>query len=193
MSSDHISITPHRMSAWTEITQTDWIPPLGEELEKHIQEYKGQVRFASCSAWGLLYRLMEQHDAGDRTVVFEEGGKPVFLEQGLYFSISHSRNICAAALSDQPIGIDVELCRDKYRDGLLERTLSEAEMEIFDGDFTRIWCRKEAAAKMTGEGIWGYPKKINTLDKNLSFQEEMIPYAGQAYWLVSVIQKKAGI
>lgn len=169
---------------WAPIKKTDCIPPFGEALRRHLVDYKGTVKYASCSAWSLLYKVLEEKRMKYGTVLFEENGKPYFEDCLTYFSLSHSRDICAVGISDKPIGIDVELQKKSYNANLVERSLSEAEKQCFDGDFTRIWCRKEAIAKMLGVGITGYPNNIDTT--SYQFKEQQIEFLGQLYWLVTV-------
>ena len=177
---------------WAPITETEWIPPFGYELEKHIAGYKNpSVRHASCSAWGLLYKTLVEHNLGHGTVVFEENGKPSFANHDIYFSLSHTKGLCAVAVADIPIGVDIEQCREKYNQHLIERSLSTAEKACFDGDFTHLWCRKEAIAKMTGQGIAGYPSNIDTTA--YQFHEQQIEYAQTQYWLVAVTRRSKGI
>ena len=168
---------------WVPITETEWIPPFGEELRCHLEDYKGMVKYASCSAWRLLYNILLDNNLGRGTVVFEKNGKPQFSDISIYFSLSHSRDICAVAVSDQPVGVDVEQCREKHNNHLIERSLTEDEMRFFDGDFTRIWSRKEALAKMTGQGIMGYPNDIDTMAYD--FYEQRIEYNQREYWLIA--------
>ena len=177
-----------RMTGWAPIAETEDIPPFGEELFRHIMRYKGGVKHASCSAWKLLYRMLAEYDPGSerKTVSFEKEGKPYFTDRRPFFSISHSRALCAAALSDRPVGVDIELCREHYKEHLIRRCLSDQEMEHFDGDFTRIWCRKEAIAKMTGRGILAYPSFLDTEDAQYRFREQRVSFEGMDYWLVSV-------
>ena len=169
---------------WTLMTEIVKIPPFGEELHRHLDSYKGAVKQASCSAWNLLYQLLMQNNLPVSKVSFNENGKPYFSDSLVHFSISHSKGLCAAAVSDRPIGVDIELCKAEYNPRLIERSLTEKEQATFDGDFTRLWCRKEAVAKMTGEGIIGYPNYIDTTA--YKFNESLIEYKGQKYWLVAV-------
>ena len=77
-------------------------------------------------------------------------GKPLFAgKRDRWFSLSHSKGIALCALSDDPVGVDVELVRP-HREGLPGYVLSEAEREGFDGtweDFTRLWTLKESWCK----------------------------------------------
>ena len=86
-------------------------------------------------------------------------GKP-FLSQhpGIHFSFSHSGTVALCALSDQPIGADVETTR-KITPSLVRYTMNESEMSIINASenptmqFLHFWTRKEALLKLTGEGI----------------------------------------
>lgn len=171
---------------WAPVTETEWIPPLGDALIGHIEQYRNpKVKQTSCSAWGLLYRMMQENGLAGGTVVFEENGKPRLVDDRFFFSISHSKDVCAAAIADVPVGVDVEVCRSNYNTRMVERSLAEAEKAAFDGDFTRLWCRKEAVAKMTGKGITGYPSYIDTAADGICYEEKKINYQGAFFWLVS--------
>lgn len=92
-----------------------------------------------------------------------ERGKPYFAGGGLHFSISHTKRHVFCALSEQPVGIDAEELDRRIDLRLAERILSPAEYTRYAqaGDkrlaLLRLWVLKEAAAKLTGEGLRGYP------------------------------------
>lgn len=77
-------------------------------------------------------------------------GKPLFAgDSDRWFSLSHSGGIALCALSDQPVGVDVELVRPR-RPGLPKYVLSPDELAGFDGsweDFYRLWTLKESWCK----------------------------------------------
>jgi 4'-phosphopantetheinyl transferase len=64
----------------------------------------------------------------------------------------------AVAVSDEPIGIDIETIRP-YKDDLARHVLSDSEYESVvssskpDVEFIKLWTRKEAVLKLSGEGI----------------------------------------
>ena len=72
-----------------------------------------------------------------------------------YQSLSHSSRYCAAAVSDMPVGIDVEQIRTVSQ-ALKERVCTEAELRVLqqsdcpDEDFIRFWTLKEAYFKARG-------------------------------------------
>lgn len=86
-------------------------------------------------------------------------GKPYLPESRFEFSLSHTESLAAAAVSDCPVGVDVELIR-KIDERLCQRFFSKQEQEYVFSEssdrqnrFFEIWTRKEAAVKRSGEGI----------------------------------------
>ncbi len=89
----------------------------------------------------------------------QAGGKPI-LGQGPCFSLSHSGELVFCALSDEPVGADVQkLPEGEPEPRLLERCLSESERQMYlkSGNrlalFTILWSLKESYAKMDGAGL----------------------------------------
>lgn len=93
----------------------------------------------------------------------EERGKPFLPGAGLHFSLSDSGPLVAIAVTRLvALGVDAELAHaSRDFDSLMERVLSPRELAWcldFTADarvsaFYRIWTRKEALLKATGEGI----------------------------------------
>lgn len=90
-------------------------------------------------------------------------GKPYFPDSPLHFSITHTPRHAFCALSDAPVGIDAEETDRNISLKLAERILSPAEKARFDAApdpraaLLRLWVLKEAAVKLSGEGLRGYP------------------------------------
>lgn len=169
---------------WTPITETENVPPFGEELKRRLEGRKGAVKHASCSAWKLLYQTLLSNGLPVSPISITDTGKPYLPDSGIHISLSHSKGICAVAVADRLVGVDVEIVKKSYPPHMIERSLSESEKAVYNGDFTRLWCRKEVIAKMTGKGIIGYPNNIDTTE--YKFMEQQIEHAGQKYWLVVV-------
>lgn len=89
-------------------------------------------------------------------------GKPYFKDiDFVHFSVSHSGGIWALAMHDKPVGLDIEF-RKKRLDNYLklaERFFTVQEYDYVKmnglGGFLRIWVRKEACLKLTGQGLSG--------------------------------------
>lgn len=172
---------------WRPIAEIEEIPPMGIGLMEHLKDRKGAVKHASCSAWNLLYQVMSDIGISNPIVSFSETGKPYLSNYDLYFSISHSCDLCAVAIADCAIGVDIEVAKDNYSSHLIERSLNDEELAAFDGDFTRIWSRKEAVSKMTGSGLVGFPNTINTLE--YKYAEQKVYYDKNSYWLTATVDK----
>ena len=198
---------------WGEIKPEQVIPDFGTEFRDHIARKKNPaVRSASLSAWNLLANELKSMNLSLPKISFTESGKPYFsdfslfkpnfslhnsnfsLNSGaissnfsLYFSISHSKNIAAAIISDSPCGIDVEIIRSELSERLYARCMHPAEIES-GLDFFEAWTRKEAITKMLGCGLPGHPCEINSLDYPRIHSERIFDSAGNAY-ILSALQE----
>lgn len=94
-------------------------------------------------------------------------GKPFFADSSWHFSISHTRKHAFCVLDRENIAIDAEELDRPANLRLAERILSPREKEQFEAaaDRTRalltFWVLKEAAAKLSGEGLRGFPNHTN--------------------------------
>ena len=107
-------------------------------------------------------------------IVYPDGGKPYFdAFPCLSFNLSHSAGCAAAALSYEadgeapPLGIDIERERalPRHSEEIVGRYFNAAEQALFtsaqdESDrarlFVRIWTRKEALLKFSGQGLSAY-------------------------------------
>jgi 4'-phosphopantetheinyl transferase len=107
------------------------------------------LRAAAGQVWGL--------DAPE--IVRLPGGKPVFARYpGCHFSLSHSGPLALCALSDRPVGADLELLRPRspklpayaLRGERYDRFLAQGgSWEAFYA----LWTETESILKYTGEGL----------------------------------------
>ena len=92
-----------------------------------------------------------------------EWGKPSFVDSDWHFSISHTKMHAFCVLARENVAIDAEELSRHMNLKLAEKILSPMEKAQFDAaaDKTKalltFWVLKEAAAKLTGEGLRGYP------------------------------------
>ena len=115
--------------------------------------------------------LEEQIPYAEESFGLEGHGKPRLKKDGVFFNLSHAGAYAVGALSDVPVGVDVEqqnrFWQEARNQKLAKRILTEAEWNRWKetGDdlqeLLRFWTRKESYVKMTGEGM---TKAFNTVD-----------------------------
>lgn len=90
-------------------------------------------------------------------------GKPFFENSSWYFSISHTPKHAFCVLSKHNVAIDGEELDRDINLKLAEKILSPGEKRQFDAAADKrralltFWVLKECAAKLSGEGLRGYP------------------------------------
>ena len=108
-----------------------------------------------------LYRAETGEDLPEIRVT--DRGKPYFVTGKWHFSISHTSHHAFCALSERPVGIDAEELDRNINLRLADRILSPGERAQFDAAADKrlalltFWVLKEAAVKLSGEGLRGYP------------------------------------
>jgi 4'-phosphopantetheinyl transferase len=98
----------------------------------------------------------------DFEICREKNGKPYIKNHPFFYNISHSGDYVFCAVSDSEIGADIQKKSKTDYNKLAERFFSEEEAAAVNGLedicqknelFYRLWCRKEALGKLSGEGI----------------------------------------
>ena len=132
-------------------------------------------------AYQLLKQgLREEYGITDNPIFeYNEHGKPSIVgHPEIFFNLSHCKEAVVCAISDKPIGVDVECIREA-KESLINYTMNEEEKQmISDSDnpsstFIRLWTMKEATSKLVGTGITNDVKmlvdttkyKYTTVDK----------------------------
>ena len=147
-----------------------------------------KVKREKYFAWKLLEDTVEKRYGRPFTdFTFEKNENGKWTCGDFFFSISHSGDVVAVAVSEKEVGIDVERVK-RHIDGLEERVMSEAELQRFyraDPDkrqemFIKLWTQKESIFKTLNEKSF-LPSTIeaesfNTYTKRLEFD-------GEAYYL----------
>ena len=157
------------------------LPLSSYRLEKLASCRSAQRRRQGIGAELLLIHAL-QFASEDLQLPFsiaaETDGKPYLLGSALQFSLSHSGSFAACALSDYPVGLDLER-RGRFSEPILHRSFSPEEQTLVrsaqDPDllFTRLWTGKESFVKATGQGILSPLGEIRPLD----------PPSGVSFWI----------
>ena len=134
-----------------------------ERAARFLRPTDGQRYLAAHGALRLI--LAEHLDCDPMALRFstEEGGKPVLDDAVVQFNLSHSGALALVAVArGRQVGVDVECIRPiPELAGIAERICTPSERAALDalstserdGAFLALWTRKEALAKMTGEGV----------------------------------------
>ena len=94
-------------------------------------------------------------------LIHDDNGKPML--QGhpdIHFSMSHCHEAVAVAVSDRPIGIDIETTAH-YSAEVARHVMNDDEMRQIEAlaqpevAFTRLWTMKESLFKLTGDDNGG--------------------------------------
>lgn len=124
----------------------------------------------SAGAHRLLSYALSQagYDPLTLTLLRTSEGKPYLAECPIHLSLSHSGPFAVCALSDQPVGIDIERFR-RVSASLWRRYLAEQPTEAMGDMYTCIlrWTRYEAALKKSGFAV---PVSADEQDKFTTYE-----------------------
>lgn len=116
----------------------------------------------------LLKKLYAQHIGGEMPeILVTDRGKPYFATGNVHFSISHTKRHVFCVLANREVGIDAEELDRGVSLKLAAKILSANELVQHDAaeDKNRalltFWVLKEAAVKLSGEGLRGFPNQTN--------------------------------
>ncbi|MCD8309096.1 MAG: 4'-phosphopantetheinyl transferase superfamily protein [Clostridia bacterium] len=100
---------------------------------------------------GYLQNVLLQHITPPFEILRTPSGKPYINGNPVYFNLSHSGDVCTIAVSDSPVGIDIELYGRGLRKRVLSRFCEEEQSEINNKkDFLLHWTAREAYIKYCG-------------------------------------------
>ena len=116
----------------------------------------------------LLRQMYTRYFGADMPeILVEDRGKPYFATGNIHFSISHTKAHVFCVLADRPVGIDAEELDRPVKPKLAKKILSPGELAQYQAAedqnkaLLTFWVLKEANAKMTGDGLRGYPNQTN--------------------------------
>lgn len=134
---------------------------LPEYRLRKARRYRRREDMVNCVvSYFLLGHILKKHFGEElpSTPEFNQYGKPLFGKLGIEASISHCSGGVCCAVSDKPVGADIEKVITDYQ-GIMGSVLSDNErllLQISDHperSFTEFWTMKEAYLKMKGTGL----------------------------------------
>lgn len=121
---------------------------------------------------------------------YGKNGKPYLTDYSFQFNLSHSGDFVFCGVSEQEIGVDIQKIQGDRELRLAKRFFADPECQALEACeneelrlrmFFRMWVRKEAYGKLTGEGIAGAVGKC--LWKDVPAGEELSACSpGKGLW-----------
>ena len=123
--------------------------------QKHDQQLSLAVYLLLQEALRTEYGIQESPE-----FTFEQYGKPQLKHHPhIHFNLSHCHHAALCAVSEQPVGcdieavpehLDMEVCRQCFNEQEIADILASEHPAI---QFTVLWTKKEAFLKLTGKGL----------------------------------------
>ena len=189
-----VEILVEKIKELTEKEREDFLALVSAEKKEKISRQKIRKKADAMIMGEILVKkaLSDKYgiDVNKICFSFTENGKPYIAERNdIHFNISHSGDYIAIALSDNPIGIDIEQIRP-VNISTIKEILNNEELKLFydskdkESEFIKLWTRKEAVIKLHGEKI--YSSDIRNCIKDEVINSEKL----ENYWIsVAKIKK----
>lgn len=142
---------------------------ISEQRREQALKFKFEQGQRLCVlAYQLLKEGLRKEYGITENPIFEynEHGKPSIVSHPeIYFNLSHCKETVVCALSNHPIGVDVESIRE-FKDSLVNYTMNDDEVREIETSenpasaFIRLWTMKEATMKLVGTGISNDMKSV---------------------------------
>lgn len=156
-----------------DINVADALKRVGAQRAAYALRYRQEHdRRLSLAVYLLLQEALKK-EYGIREVpefIYGPHGKPALKgHPEIHFNLSHCRQAALCVVSDRPVGCDVEsvpavldmdLCRYCFNE---EETAGILSSENPPLAFTKLWTRKEAYLKLTGEGLTDNLPRISVI------------------------------
>ena len=137
--------------------ECDALPLLTPNRRATAERTKPEQDRLHCIAAGLLLHHVLGVTA-DEKLTQNRFGRPELTGEGPCFNLSHGGNFAVLALSDSPVGVDIEPVGEKMPIAIPRRYLQPdelawLEMEQTPERFAWLWTRLESALKADGRGF----------------------------------------
>lgn len=131
------------------------LPPLRRERLCRVR--LPEKRQEALCAYMILRRALREQYRWEEIppMDWDARQKPFFPDfPQVQFNLSHTRGAVLAAVSNQPVGADIEQIRPLS--SLAQRRLAGA---VDEGTFFQNWVRREAIGKWQGTGVWPHEQE----------------------------------
>lgn len=129
------------------VCQIDPMQDRNSLITKALKDYNNRKSLA-----------LNEESMESAVIIRDSKGKPYFQDLGVHFSVSHSGHWWSCLMSGEPVGLDIEVLRERENFlKIAERFFTKEESEFVEQNgiesFFEIWVRKEAYIKYVGTGI----------------------------------------
>ena len=171
------------MTQCSEQTVARLLPLVSAQRREQALRYKHTFgQYCCLQSYKMLCELLAEWSRVHQLPInqqpiflYNDYGAP-YIEGGPHFSISHCKRGIAVAVSENPIGIDIESIRS-FKPELMRKTMNEDEQlritssAIPEVEFIRLWTQKEALLKLQGTGIISDLHHVLTHAQDISWSE----------------------
>jgi len=122
----------------------------------------------------FLFYVFEKYfnlKLNEKDIIINKYGKP-YLNNNLYYNISHTANIIVIAVSNNEIGIDAELLTRKISDTLINKYFKNEYENTFD--IIKLWTKKESFVKYLGKSMFTEIKNIKIKENLIIYKNEVV-------------------
>ena len=158
--------------------------------EKYLRSKSERVRQQALLSGLLLHQELNLTE--NSNLIINEYGKPSLADQSMHFSLSHSGDYVILAVSDTPVGADIEgttkgtmkIARKAFpKKWVLElEKLDSVSSPDFQKEFSRYWTLYEASVKLMG---CGFAKKVS--DEDILQIASMAYTTEQDHYIISIV------
>lgn len=139
---------------------------------------------SQVSSSDFVTKILRKYFAIKNPVYYRnENGKPYLADNSLYFSLSHSGGITAAAVCEREVGLDIQAETGRKCPSVLSR-LTEAEKKE---NFFYLWTAKEAYVKLRGSTLAADLPSLEYKDAALYHNKKKVPYRFLRYRVGDVL------
>jgi len=159
----------------------------GQMAMSNYIKYKFTAHQKQFLAKNLLLDYLSLHP----NLYYLPSGKPA-LKNGNFISISHSQQWVAVALSEKPIGIDIESTRPKLLT-IASKYVCKTDCQLLDcknvNHLQLLWTAKESVYKLVGEkGLVFKALCLSKIDLERKFAEILLPDARKISLFFNIIE-----
>lgn len=152
-----------------ELELSSALEQVSEQRREQALRFRHETGQRLCLAVYLLLKqgLYEEYGISENPLFdYNSDGKPFLIgHPDIHFNFSHSGHVAVCAISDRPVGVDVEILR-RVTPELIAYTMDTEEQNRINAapdpakEFLGIWTKKEAVLKLSGEGIHNNMKSV---------------------------------